>query len=502
MSLETDFAEERKSKEDEEDKRKQIELKRKCEEDEEDNEENEEGIGWNILPVQSQLQGNEKRYCINEFPKFTAEEEVLLASVARLFQKKEGKAGKKDLKKFFKKYCTQNLILLEKKQATYLFLALESNLFGFGPFDFFLKDEEIEEIAVVGTGKSKPLYIFHTRHGWMASNVFFNNRQAVTDIVNKMARPVGRRLSMNSPVLNATLPDGNRLSAVLSPVSFSGPSLTIRKFRQEPFTPTQLLENKTFSHELMAFLWIAMQCDCSILIAGNTGSGKTSSLNALLSFVPKNERIIVVEETPEIRVQHKHFVKLNVVKEQSVGMQNLIVESLRMRPDRIIIGEVRSREEVSAFIDTLLAGQGKGSYATFHGQSIKETLNRMRSLGVLEIDLAAIDLVLVQRRWNVMEKKDSIDQKGNREVRHIVEVAELCEKNRKVECNTLFKFDYDKRKLVRKGKSVKVFEKAKQGFCFGRKGFEKEIERRAGILAGMQCSKIKMKEFFEKVNKI
>ena len=458
----------------------------------------EEGIGWNILPLQSHLKENEKKYCIKEFPVFTQEEKRLLATVAGFFQKKEGKAGKKDLKNFFKKYCTQNLILLEKKQAEYLHLALESNLFGFGPFDFFLKDEEIEEIAVVGTGKSKPLYVFHTMHGWMESNIFFSDEQTVTDIVNKMARPVGRRLSMNSPVLNATLPDGNRLSASINPVSFSGPSITIRKFRQEPFTPTQLLENKTFSHELMAFLWIAMQCDCSILIAGNTGSGKTSSLNALLSFVPKDERIVVVEETPEIKVQHKHFVKLNVVKEQSIGMQNLIVESLRMRPDRIIVGEVRSREEVSAFIDTLLAGQGKGSYATFHGQSVRESMNRMRSLGVLEIDLAAIDLVIVQRRWNVMG--NSINKKGNMEVRHVVEVAELSEKNGQIKCNTLFKFDYDKGKLVKTGKSAKVFEKARQGFAFGRKGFEKEIERRAGILAGMQCSKIAMKEFFEKVN--
>ena len=269
----------------------------------------------------------------------------------------------------------------------------------------------------------------------------------------------------------------------------------MRKFRKEPFTPVQLLENCTFSSELMAFLWIAMQCDCSVLIVGNTGSGKTSSLNALLSFVPADERLVVVEETPEIRVQHCHFVKLNVVKEQGVGMQSLIVESLRMRPDRIVVGEVRSREEVSAFIDTLLAGQGKGSYATFHGQSARETIGRMRSLGVLEVDLAAIDLVVVQRRWNTMGRGE-----GNREMRRVVEVAELGERKGCLECNVLFRHDYARGCLGREGESAKVFEKARQGFSFDRVGFNRELKKRALFLEEMKGSGIKMDGFFRTVN--
>jgi Flp pilus assembly CpaF family ATPase len=470
--------------------------------------------GWNIVARNSEteidagrgveengsfcivsLPGGQKGYWLGAFPVFSRQEERLLATVSALFQKREGRSGKRELRAFFKEYCLQNLVMLGARQVCYLGLALEKQIFGFGPLDFFLGNDELEEIAVVGIGRGKPVFVFHCRHGWLATNVFFSCESAVRDLVNRMARPVGRRLSMNSPIVNATLPDGNRLSAAISPVSFSGPSLTLRKFRKEPFTPVQLLENGTFSAELMAFLWIAMQCDCSVLVVGNTGSGKTSSLNALLSFVPAGERLVLVEETPEIRVQHRHFVKLSVVKEQAVGMQGLIVESLRMRPDRIIVGEVRSREEVSAFIDTLLAGQGKGSYATFHGQSVRETIGRMRSLGVLETDLAAIDLVLVQRRWNCMSGKEE-----NKEIRRVVEVAELDEKNGCLGCNVLFRQDYGCDCLRRVNESEKVFGKARQGFSFGRQGFKAELEKRARFLEGLKGSRARAEEFFRKAN--
>jgi len=478
--------------------------------------EREAGIGWNFVPKSGAgkivergqsfsiaVQGNEKAYCIEGIPRLSGEEERLLGKVAELFQKK-GLGKEKGLRAFFKGYCMQNLVFLEKSQVEYLLLALESQVFGFGAFDFLMVNPALEEITVIGVGENKPVHVFHCRHGWMKTNLFFLDSSKVKELVNRMARKTGRRLSMNSPVLNATLPDGSRLSAAISPVSFSGPSVTIRKFRHDPFTPLHLVENKTFSLELMAFLWIAMECDCSILIAGNTGSGKTSSLNALLSFVPESERIVVVEETPEIRVHHRHFVKLNVVKEQDVGMQSLIVESLRMRPDRIVVGEVRSREEVSAFVDTMLAGQGKGSYATFHGQSVGEAISRMRCLGILEIDLTAIDLVLVQRRWNRPSTK------GNREVRHVVEAAELIGNNGRLELNSLFAFDYGNGRLVKTGKSKKVFEKARQSFCFGREAWEKEIAKRARFLkklsgkspSGKRLSgkSLRMKDFFRRVN--
>jgi len=436
-----------------------------------------------------------KKVCVLKgIPRLSFEEELLLHRVSETFQKNPGKPSDSGLRKFFRAYCVDSLILLEKQQVEYLLILLEKQVFGFGPLDFLLEDQAIEEIAVIGIGNEKPVYVFHCKHGWMKTNFFFSSAIHLKDLVNKMARSIGRRISLNNPVLNATLPNGSRLSATIRPVSFTGPSLTIRRFKKEPFAPVQLVENQTFSKELMAFLWIAMQCDCSLLISGNTGSGKTSSLNALLSFVPCNERIVVVEETPEIMVRHKHFVKLNVVREQSIGMQELIVESLRMRPDRILVGEVRSREEVSAFIDTMLAGQGKGSYATFHAQTAEETANRMRSLGVLEIDLAAVNLVLVQRRWNVIRKNRA------REVRRIVEVVEFFNERGKLCSNTLFKFDYGKDRLVKANESKIVFEKAKRSFGFNKKGWKNELSKRAKFIGNLIGKGIEFEEFFKKVN--
>jgi len=456
----------------------------------------ETGDGFAIV----QLPGGKKQYKITCFPRLSAEEEELLARVLDGFIAGENCAGgaRGDIKKFFRAYCVSNLISLEKQQVKYLLDALQREVGGFGPLDCLFSDSGIEEIAVIGTGPEKPVFVFRVGHGWLPTNLHFNTANYVRDLANKMARGIGRRLSMQHPVLNANLADGSRLSAAIPPVvSFGEPSLTIRRFRQQPFSPAQLVENRTFSCGAMALLWIAMQCDCSLLLAGNTGSGKTSSLNALFSFVPESERIVAVEETPEIQLPHRHVVRLGVVKEQGITMQDLIVESLRMRPDRIVVGEVRSGEEVGAFIDTLLAGQGKGSYATFHSQSAREAISRMRSLGVMPLDLCAIDLVVVQRRWNRADCRSGAGQ----EVRRVTEIGELAEKNSGVALNMLFSFDYARDCLAPVNRSVAVKEKAMRAFSFGEAGWEKELERRERLLGEIGGRGNGFREFFEAVNR-
>jgi Flp pilus assembly CpaF family ATPase len=417
----------------------------------------------------------EKFYLLEEFPELSKEEAVLLKGIIEEFRadygaKKEGIAGAME------KFLEKNLVKLDERQRQYFLAIIFAQVNGFGPISLLLEDEALEEIALIGTGKNFPLRVFHRLHGWCKCNAYFYDKKSVVNAVNRMLLKTDRRLSLGNPKVNGALPDGSRLNATIPPVSFRQPSFTIRKFNSKKFTPFELIKNCTFSKELMAFLWMALETDCSVLVAGNTGSGKTTTLNALFSFVPESERIVLIEETPEMQVPHSHVVRLNTCPERGIGMADLIVDSLRMRPDRIVVGEVRSREEVNAFIDTLLAGQGKGSYASFHAASAEEALKRLELLGVKRMDLCSIDLLLVQKRW------DKIQAGGRMEMRRVVEVAEVLEKNAEPKLNLLFEFNHAKGRLEKKGESARVKEKIKKAFSLTEKGFEKELKKRKALL--------------------
>ncbi len=440
--------------------------------------------------------GGDRKYFLHRFPQLSDAEKLLLAAVINEFQSKDAKASSRSIQRHLRNYCVGNFIELEREQKKYLLHVLGSSLKGFGALDDILCNKAIEEIALIGIGREKPVYVFHKLYGWLPTNLFFESQQAVCDAVNRMSKSVGRRLTFQTPSINAVLPDGSRLHAAISPVAFSGPCFTIRKFSKEYFTPLQLVENNTISLEAAAFLWMALESDCSMLIAGNTGSGKTTTLNALFSFVPKGERIIVAEETPEINLPHRHVVKLNVVEEQSIGMHGLILNTFRMRPDRIVVGEIRSREEMQAFIDTLLAGQGKGSYCTFHSQSSREVVKRAVSQGVSPMDLGAIDLVLVQKRWDKIDLKKG----GRKEVRHVTEISELLSNGDKVGVNRLFEFDFGKGKLVKTGKSRKAAGKMEKCFSMDRAQLAREAKRRERFLKGLLGKGLSLEEFFAVVN--
>ncbi|MCX8190430.1 MAG: ATPase, T2SS/T4P/T4SS family [Candidatus Diapherotrites archaeon] len=395
-----------------------------------------EGYIWYILPL----------------PELSSEEANLVKDVLDGFQ--NNGYGQKDIEKALTHYCFDNEILLDDNQKSYLVKLLKSLANGFGPIDELLSDEELEEIALTGIGIEKPLKVFHQTFGWCNINLCFTDEETVRNLVNKMLRNNERRLTLNSPCVNGMLPDGSRINATLPPVSVGEPTFTIRKFNVKRFTPEELVRNKTFTLELMAFLNCVMQTDCSIMVAGNTGSGKTTSLNAIFNFVPKDERVVIIEETPELQIPHKHAVKLSVCREKNVGMHKLIENSLRMRPDRIVVSEIRNSAEAKAFINTLLAGQGKGSYTTFHANSAEDTVKRLEFLGVKRVDIGSIDLVLVQRRWPVMKNGRSIEQ------RRIVEVSEL-ENNSE---NIIYSYDYKKGILKKNSESKKVFEKIERTF--------------------------------------
>ncbi|NPA86406.1 MAG: Flp pilus assembly complex ATPase component [Candidatus Diapherotrites archaeon] len=283
---------------------------------------------------------------------------------------------------------------------------LDISLSPLGPLNL-IKGDDIEEVVVVGL--RRPVKVFKRGVGWINTNLYIWTEEYFLSLVNRAGESLGRRISISSPRLNAVLPDGSRIHAVIPPLS-NVHSLTVRRFSTQPLTVSHLLYNLLRPEEA-ALLWIAMEREKNVLIAGNTGSGKTTLLNALFGFVPLEERIVAVEEVPELRIPHPHFIRM--IPRHDIPMKDLIRDTLRMRPDRVVVGEIRRDDEAEAFIDTVLAGQGRGSYATVHGRSVREVKSRLLSMGIREIDLDSIDVVVVLRRWG----------EGGRIVRQLVEMG-------------------------------------------------------------------------------
>lgn len=404
------------------------------------------------------------------------EEALLVEKVINAFRKESNEYNKELINELILDYCDQNHIITEKEHKQELMKYIKMEIKGFSILDVLLKDENLEEIAVLNN--QKPIYVYHKKYGWLETDIIINDEKKIRDIINKISRNLGRRITLQKPRVNANLKFG-RMHAAIPPIAFSGSCMTIRKFNSSLFSPFDLIENKTVSSEAMAFIWLAIQCDINVLIAGNTGSGKTTTMNAIFEFIPKNERIIIVEETPEIFLPHKNQVKLNVCPELDIKMHELVTDSLRMRPDRIIVGEVRDSQEVKALINTMLAGQGKSSFATFHAQNSEEALIRMISLGINPIDLHALDLIIIQRRWSKYEKNGE-----QKDIRRVIEIASIKKEYLgKPKIEILFAYDPKKDCLVRKNLfNSHVFEKICLSFDFDKKEFEQELEKRKKTL--------------------
>ncbi len=438
----------------------------------------------------------DKKYLIIDIPELTDREEKFFGRVLKELKYSKININKKsDIYFFLKDFCIENATLLRKDQREKIILLLEWETLGESILKPLLKDTSFEEIVI--NGINKPIMVYHNVFGWLTTNAFFTSEEKIKTLLNKMAAPLGRQLTYNNPILNATLRNGSRLNASMDPIAFSGINATIRKFRENPFTPIDIIEKKTISKEAMCFLWLAMQTNSSILICGNTGSGKTTTLNSLFCFLPNEERIVVTEETPEIVLPQEHKIKLNSAEQLKIGLEKLIENTFRMRPDRVIVGEVRSSEEASAFVNTMLAGQAKGSYATFHAESSEEALERMKSFGIEENALSSIDLIIVQKRLGRIDQKSGL----RHEERKVCEICELT-KNEKGEVKIikLFVLNHKTNTLKRVNESIRIKKKIMQTFSANEKEYLKLLNEKKKLLCKLKGD-ISFNEFFELVEK-
>ena len=285
-----------------------------------------------------------------------------------------------------------------------LSMKLLKDIIGYGKIDSLIQDDELEEIMIIGV--DKPIYVYHRKYGMMKTNIQFSDEQELLDLIDTMAREINRRIDQESPILDGRLNDGSRINATIPPVSADGPSLTIRKFKKDPLTIIDLINSKTMSIELAAFFWLCFDGlgvkSANAIISGGTSSGKTTTLNALSAFIPPKERIITIEDTLELQIPHEHVIRMetrpaNVENKGELTMNDLVKNSLRQRPDRIIVGEVRGEEAITLF--TAL-NTGHSGFGTLHSNSARETITRLttKPMSVPKIMIQAIDFIIMQNR--------------------------------------------------------------------------------------------------------
>ncbi|MBH0229190.1 CpaF family protein [Halobacillus yeomjeoni] len=302
---------------------------------------------------------------------------------------------------------------------------LINDLTGFGPINPLLLDENVSEVMVNG-----PDHVYCEQNGKLKlTRITFRDDEHVMSIIEKIVSPLGRRIDESSPMVDARLPDGSRVNAIIPPLALNGPTLTIRKFSKDPFTVENLVEFGTLSEEMAVFIEACVKARLNIFVSGGTGSGKTTTLNVLSNFIPDDERIVTIEDAAELQLGQDHVVSLesrppNIEGKGSITIRDLVRNSLRMRPDRIVIGEVRGAEALD-MLQAMNTGHD-GSLATGHSNSPRDMLSRLETM----VLLAGVDLPVKAIREQISGAIDLIIQQsrlkdGSRKIVSITEVQGL-----------------------------------------------------------------------------
>ena len=291
---------------------------------------------------------------------------------------------------------------VDEKTSTFLKSYLIQRSLGLGSIEILMDDPHLEEIAV--NSSDEPVWVYHKKHGWLKTNIQLSSEDQTRHYATMIGRRVGRQLTILEPLMDAHLRGGDRVNATIEPISVAGNTITLRKFAAKPWTITDFVRENAISTEAAAIIWLGTQFELSTLISGGTATGKTSMLNVVANFFPPNQRIISIEDTREIQLpKFLHWVPMvtrlpNPEGKGEVSMLDLLVNSLRQRPDRILVGEIRRKREAEVLFEAIHTGHSV--YATVHANDAQETVTGLTNppIEIPETMLPAISMIIVQYR--------------------------------------------------------------------------------------------------------
>jgi flagellar protein FlaI len=437
---------------------------------------------------------NEYLYEVIE-PKLTDDEmdvlsllkETLVASVERMTEV-EASEKEKYLRRMVEKLMADLGISLHPISKERVMYYVIRDFIGYGIVNVMMIDPNVEDCSCDGVGV--PFYIYHRKYGSIRSNLRFDKESELDGFVVWLAQKCGKHISVASPLLDATIPDGSRLQATLGKhVTKRGSSFTIRRFKENPFTPLDLLKFKTMSTEMMAYLWIAIEHGQSMLVCGGTASGKTTTLNAVLLFIPPQMKIVSIEDTRELNLPHENWVPgltregfggKSMVTGRATGeidMFDLLTAAMRQRPQYLMVGEVRGKE---AYVVFQAMATGKTCYSTFHAEDVQAMVHRMENdpINLPRALITALNIVLMQAQVKVGTKM-------TRRVKSLTEMVGIDPETNELITNSVYTWNPADDTFNYSGHSY-VYEKVRMARNWSPREMERELKRRVDILEYMK----------------
>ncbi len=449
---------------------------------------------YSYVRIRYDNRANEYTYEVIE-PKLSDDEsdvlellkETLVGSVERMTE-----AAKSEKEKYLRRIVDELMVKLgitlhpiSKEKVVYYVLR---DFLGYGVIDVMMIDPNVEDCSCDGV--DVPLYIYHRKYGSIRSNLRFDKEPELDGFVVWLAQKCGKHISVASPLLDATIPDGSRLQATLGKhVTKKGSSFTIRRFKENPFTPLDLLKFKTMSTEMMAYLWISIEHGQSMLVCGGTASGKTTTLNAVLLFIPPQMKIVSIEDTRELNLPHENWIpgltregfggKSAVTGRASgeIDMFDLLTAAMRQRPQYLMVGEVRGKE---AYVVFQAMATGKTCYSTFHAEDVQAMVHRMENdpINLPRALITALNLVLMQAQVKVGTKM-------TRRVKSLTEVVGIDPETNELITNSVYTWNPADDTFNYSGHSY-IYEKVRMARNWSPREMEREIKRRVDILEYMK----------------